>query len=231
MGLETIIPQSVMDIDFGSIFKGGSMFFMLILSLIVLAIIVGCVFYFYSQKKLYNKRLHFFEEVNGRFIPVEDLLAAELVVPGTDIKVFHVKSNDLYLPRATKRMGKNKYWYAIRNNREIINFTMKNINDDMKEANLDFDHTDMRYAHTNLREIIKRSYRDKSTKWWKEYKDLISTIIFIFVMSISFSILIYQMTKLVGSIGGLVSRVSELIETAVQVQQSCSGQVSGVAPK
>ncbi len=228
MALGDILPESVQNIDFGTIFKGGSMFFLLILSLIVLAIIVGFLYYMVSQKKLYNKKLHFFEEVNGRFIPVEDMLAAELVIPGTDIKVFHVKSNDLYLPRATQRMGKNKYWYAIRNNREIINFTMRNINDDMKEAGLDFDHTDMRYAHTNLREIIKRSYRDKSTKWWKEYKDLISTIIFIFVMSIAFSVLIYQMTDLVSSISNLMGQATKLIENAVQVQQSCSAQVSGI---
>lgn len=208
---------------------GRMVTFVIILGLITA--IVGYIMYSRKNKKLYNIDLHFFEEVNGQMIPVKDMKAAELVVPGTNIRVFHVKENDLYLPRGTRLMGKNSYWYAIRSNRELVNFTLVNINKEMKEAKLDYDHTDQRYAYTNLKEIIKRNYRDKSVKWWKEYKDVIATVVFIFVLSLSFFFLISRMGKLIDSIGPLIESAAELQKQNADLLRALSTikQGSGLA--
>ncbi len=210
-------------IDIGGIGQGIGLFLTFLILFVFIAGIIGFFLYKSKEKKLYKEKLHFFEEVRGQFVPVEDLVAAELIVPNTDVRVFYVKSKDLYLPRGTRKMGKNSYWYAIRDNKEIINFIMTNLNKEMKEAKLDYDHTDMRYAHLNLREIIKRSYRDKSTKWWKEYKDIIATIVFIFVMSLSFFFLFSQVGKLIGQLSPLLERAAEILEQLAKFDSSCSG--------
>lgn len=206
--------------DLMSIAKGAGAFFLFVVILIIVAGITGTILYLRKQKKLYSNTLHFFEEVNGQMVPVKDLKAAELTIPGTSLKVFHIKSEDLFIPRGTKKMGKKSYWYAIRNNRELVNFTMVNLNEAMREAKLDYDHTDMRYAFANLKELIKRNYRDKSTKWWQEYKDVISTVIFIFVMSVAFFFLL-------GKIGKLLTQVSELLELGNQYIEAMANLKSG----
>ncbi len=211
------------DFDAGGIGASLGLVLTFIILFVFIAGIIGFFLYKNKEKKLYKEKLHFFEEVRGQFVPVEDLVAAELIVPNTDVRVFYVKSKDLYLPRGTRKMGKNSYWYAIRDNKEIINFIMTNLNKEMKEAKLDYDHTDMRYAHLNLREIIKRSYRDKSTKWWKEYKDVIATIIFIFVMSLSFFFLFSQVGKLIGQITPLLDKSTEILGQLAKFDSSCSG--------
>ena len=147
-------------------------------------------------------------------IPLGDDVACELIIPGTNINVFYIKEKDMYLPRPIKRMGKDAYWFAIRNNRELVNFKIKNINKEMTEANLEYDHTDMRYALTNLKELIKRSYRDKSQVWWKEYKEVISLVILIFVLTLSFIFIISKVGGLIDKVGGLIENADRLIQVA-----------------
>ena len=186
--------------------------------LFLLFILVGAIFYFVyylkKKKKSYNKKIFWFEEVHGDMIPIGEDAACELIIPGTNINVFYIKTKDMYLPRPIKRMGKDAYWFAIRNNRELVNFVMKNINKEMKEANLEYDHTDMRYALTNLKELIKRNYRDKSQPWWREYKEVISLIILVFVLTLSFIFIISRVGALIDKVGVLIEHADHLIQIA-----------------
>jgi len=186
--------------------------------LIFLFILVGGIFYFVfylkKKKKRYNKKIFWFEEVHDNMIPIGEDLACELIIPGTNINVFYIKKKDMYLPRPVKRMGKDAYWFAIRNNREIVNFAMKNINKEMTEANLEYDHTDMRYALTNLKELIKRNYRDKSQPWWREFKDVIGLIVLIFVLTLSFIFIISRVGILIDQVGVLIEHADQLIQLA-----------------
>ncbi|KKL63716.1 hypothetical protein LCGC14_2172310 [marine sediment metagenome] len=177
----------------------------------------GILYWWLTTKKnkvLNNKKIFWFEEVNGNMTAVDEDVASELTIPGTNINVFYIKRKDMYLPRPVKRMGKDAYWFCIRNNREIVNFKMKNLNKEMSESNLDFDHTDMRYALTNLKELIKRNYRDKATVWWREYKDVIAIVIFVFVLTLSFFFIISKVGTLIDKIGVLIDHADQLIKLA-----------------
>ncbi len=215
LGFENIKGTEWMDnINLGGFASGANQLFIILGLFILAGGILFTFLYISKNKKLYSKNLHFFEEINGEMAHVEDCKAAELTIPQTNIKVFYVKTKNMYLPRGTRRMGKNSYWYCIRNNKEIINFVMTNLNKEMKEAKLEYDHTDMRYALANLKELIKRNYRDKSKKWWQEYRDVIAVVVFVFVMSLSFFFTLKQMGNLVGDIGNLISRLEPLIHAA-----------------
>lgn len=187
-------------------------------SLLILFLAAGGLFYFFyflkKRKKHYNKHIHWFEEVNGIMMAVGDDVARELTIPGSNITVFYIKEKDMYLPRPVIRMGKDSYWFAIRNNREIVNFSMANINKEMKEAKLEFDHTDMRYALTNLRELIQRNYKDKSQAWWREYKDVIGLVVLIFVLTLSFIFIISKVGDLINQVGALIEHADQLVQTA-----------------
>ncbi len=189
-----------------------------ILLAIFILLCVGTVVFFvlwkYKNKKIYNKKIHWFEEVNGSMVPVDNDLATEMTIPNTSITTFYIKKKDLYLPRPTKRMGKDTYWFVIKNNREIVNFAMKNINEKTKEGTLDYDHTDMRYALVNLRAMIQRNYRDNSKPWWREYKDVIGLVILIFVLSLSFFFLFTKTGELIGQVGQLIEHADKLVQSA-----------------
>ncbi len=216
MGFLDNIPglEGAIDIDFGGILsKIGSFALIIILFIFVMGIFYT-ILWTKKQKKLYNKDIYWFEEIHGEMVSIDNDKAAELTIPGTNIQVFYIKKKDLYLPRPVIRMGLNSFWFAIRNNREIVNFSMKNINKEMQEANLNYDHTDMRYALTNLKELIKRNYRDKSQAWWREYKEVISLVILIFVMSLSFFFLLSKIGTLIDQVGALIDHADQVVKTA-----------------
>jgi len=194
--------------------SGIGQFSLLFLLFLVVGGIFYGVYYVKKNKKLYNKKIFWFEEIHGEMVPIGDNKACELTIPGTNITVFYIKEKDMYLPRPVKRMGKEAYWFAIKNNREIVNFTMKNINSEMKEANLEYDHTDMRYALTNLKDLIKRNYKDKSQPWWREYKEVISLVILIFVLTLSFIFIISKVGTLIDKVGVLIEHADNLIQIA-----------------
>lgn len=202
-------------------FGRGVLLFGVIMGFFLIAFTIALIIaYKKYQKRTYNITLHFFEEVNKAMIPISDFKACELTIPNTNIKVFYVKGYDLYLPRGTKPMGKKSYWYAIRNNRELINFTLKSINKDLEEAGLDFDHTDMRYAETNLRELINRSYKKKGLKWWQEYKDVITNAIYIIIVTISIMFVLWRVGILIDKLGVLIDTLNTVVKELTVLKSS-----------
>jgi len=221
LGLENIRGlEFLSDIDITKFLTGVGQ---IILS-IVLFVIVGAGIYFIfswlSKKKTYNKNIYWFEEGPERMIPIGQDQATELIIPGTNIPVFYIKSKDMYLARPVRKMGKNDFWFAIRNNSEIINFSMKNLNTEMKEAGLDYDHTDMRYASSYLKELIKRNYRDNSQPWWREYKELISVVVLLFVFTLCMIFIMVQMGKIADKLGLLIDHADQLVQAAKSLSKT-----------
>jgi hypothetical protein len=208
-GLEGLPNLNLMNLlKMGGQFLGGALIF------IFIAVSVYGFFKWKNRVKEVNK-IYWFEEVNGQMVPIDKVDdAQELTLPNSNIKVFFIKKRKMYLPRPVKKMGPRHYWFCIRNNREIVNFTMKNLNVEMSEAGLDFDHTDMRYALTYLKDLIQRNYRDKATPWWKEYKDIIAVVILVFVLTVAMFFIMSKLGSLADKIGVLIDHADTLVKSA-----------------
>ena len=197
--------------------------------LFVIAIFGGLAYFFMKKKKDKKtpmKKIGWWEEVQGKLIPTEMDDAKEIIIPGTRLRVFYIKSKDMWLPRFTRGITKDLFYIAITPKREIVNFTLTSISEDMSKAGLEYDHTDMIWASENLREFIKRNYRDKSTPWWKAYQGVITTAIYIIILTFSFVVILYFMRELLNDIGGVANSVGGLIDKV----NSCNPQGSGIAP-
>ena len=72
----------------------------------------------------------------------------------------------------------------------------------------------MRAPNEFLKELINRNYRDKATPWWKEYKELIATVILIFVLGVTFFFLFSKLGSLVDKIGILIDHADLLVKSA-----------------
>ncbi len=226
LGLENIQGLEFLNGDiFSSVFSGISAFSKFMMIAILGGGLLLAYLYFQNQKKSYNNKIHIFEEINGQMIPLRDDVAIEMTIPGTTVKVFHVKGSNMYLPRPTRAMGKNSYWFAIRRNREWVNFTMKNLNDQMKEAGLDHDHTDMIYANAQLKKLIERNY--KKEKWWQAYKQEISLAILILMLTFSFWFLLGEIKEIVGGLNPLVEAMKEVTQLNQQTLSSIDNIITG----
>ena len=198
--------------------------------ILIIIVVVGALVFFYmkkaKEKKTPSKKIGWWEEVQGKLIPTEVDKIKEIIIPGTRLRVFYIKSKDMWLPRFTKGLTKDLFWVAITPRRELVNFVLGSLSADMKTAGLEYDHTDMIWASENLREFIKRNYRDKSTPWWKAYQGVITTAIYIIILTFSFVIILYFMRQIIGDMGGVLNGIEKLLNE----MESCNPSGSGLAP-
>lgn len=184
--------------------------------LLVAIIIGGAVFYYYSRKlkkQQFKNKIPIFMEINGKRTRITVDSAKELFVPDSNISLYYLKSKKIFMPRPTRAMAKNEYWYSISPNGEWVNFDLSVDPEQSTLAQANYDHRDTRYAYTNLKDIIKKNYKDKAIKWWKEYSHLISFIIIVFVMVLGMWILIAKMGKLIDVMSILVEKMTEFQKT------------------
>ncbi len=198
--------------------------------IVIFIVIIGAMVFFFMKKakerKTPVKKIGWWEEIQGKLIPTEMDKVKEIIIPGTRLRVFYIKSKDMWLPRFARGLTKDLFYVAITLKRELVNFTLGSLSEDMKTAGLDYDHTDMIWASENLREFIKRNYRDKSTPWWKAYQGVITTAIYIIILTFSFVIIIFFMRQIIGDMGGVLSGIERLLDK----MESCNPRGSGIAP-
>lgn len=198
----------------------------LLLCVVVGALIFGILYVRSRNKNTQDlKKIGWWEETNQGLIPTRMDDAEEIIIPGTALRVFYVKTRDLWLPRFTRGITKDLFYVAMTPNRQMVNFSLKRLTETLEEANLQIDHTDMLWAAENTREFIKRNYKDKSIKWWQAYQGVITTAIYILILTFSFILILYMMKGLTDKIGALLSTANEA------VKMSCQNAFnSGVAP-
>lgn len=184
--------------------------------IVVAALVGGMVFMYFRWKKGKAsgsfKEIQWWEEVSGQLIPVRKDKATEIIIPGTNLRVFYIKDKNMWLPRFSRGITQNTFFVAITRNKELINFTLQSIDDQLAKASLTYDHTDMRWAAENLREFVKRNYKDKATTWWKEFSQIIGVAIFIVFMTISLVTIIYFLKGVVQDIGVVANQLGVAID-------------------
>lgn len=162
--------------------KAGDFMFYFIIFLVI-ATIVGIGFYFLYQKKIYNKTLVIFEEVNGRAVQTQQLKGRETTIPKTTIQVLQLKSGQV-LPKPVLKMGKDSYLFFIRDDGEWINFEFTNLNKELVKLDIKYNHVDMRYANSSLKELIKENHGSKD--FWSQYGAWVIMGGFVILIGIAF---------------------------------------------
>lgn len=200
-----------------------------VLLVVIIISVVGFIAFWLIKKKGKKttsvKKIGWWEEVHSELVPTTIDEAEEITIPGTRLKVFYIKSKNMWLPRFTRGITKDLFYVVITPQREIVNFTLGSVSQDMEKAGLNYDHTDMIWASENIKEFVKRNYRDKSVKWWQAYQGVITVAIYLIIMTFCLAIILYFMKQLVGDLRGVVSSTGELMKQL----NSCYPQGSGIA--
>ena len=216
--------------DFGlGINVGGLVDKLLTFGIIILTILIvsAMVFFFMkwkNKKKKPQKKISWWEDLHGSLIPTTTENAEEIIIPGTRLRVFYIKARDMWLPRFTRGVTKDIFFVAITPKRELVNFTLTSIGEDMEKAGLNYDHTDMIWASENIRDFIKRNYRDKSTPWWKAYQGVITTGIYIVLLTVSFVVILYFMREMMVEMKSILNGIEQLLKQ----MDACYPKGSGI---
>lgn len=202
---------------------------------VVILIIAGAITFFYYSKKLskaqFKHQIPIFQNINGKHTRVGIDKAKEVFIPDSNVSLFYLKGHKIYIARPTRAMGKDEFWYSISENGEWINFDMSMVDDNDTLAKANYDHRDTRYAYINLKDIIKRNYKDKSIKWWKEHAATITFIIVSFIFIGSCWILLAKIGNLIQQLAPVAENMRLAAESmskgVMQAQNINSGVIVG----
>ncbi len=181
-----------------------------IIFFIVLACLVGGVVYYISSRKQYSKKIHMFEEIAGRAVPVGLDTAKEIILPNTSIRAIYLRKRKVFLPRPSIQTGKGHYWYFIRKDGEWNNIGLENLNKKLDQLKIHYDHTDMRMANASLKKLIEKNY--KKLNWLKEYAPYIAIGILIFILAISAFLILNQANKNLSGLNAGVEQNTKVLE-------------------
>lgn len=197
---------------------GNSFFYITIFVIILILLAIGAVGIVILIRHLqFNKKIEIYEWRNGKPERIGKDRAKELKYNVLGDSVFYLKKRHKYLPRGVIKMGKNLYFYVIRDDGEWVNFTMGDINQRFNEADVKFIHPDMRAFKSGLVKVMKDRFEKK-----KGIKDiLLSAMPYIFIILCAIA-LYFIADRLVAFLDKLPQVVDKLDSLLGKMNNICS---------
>ncbi len=217
MTAHDILGQLGVDVDIGFGWIGDIVIFL------VVAALIGVATFIYASKKSYNKSIIKYREIDGITRKTGTERAKEIVLPGTSVRAFYLKSSGFFIPRPSIETGINEYWYFVRKDGEWMNIGIENVNEKLKELGLHFDHTDMRMANAALKRLVDKSY--KKINWLKEYAPYIGFGVIIIMVSVGGYLVMGESSKVVSAAALNVEALAKITET----MNSLLGNINNIA--
>ena len=214
-------------------FSGGGiltvvMFFVIIIILIMIGALVT---YFVIMALVYNKRIVIFEKIGGRAEVTIRAKAREVKVGDGGDTAFYIQRVKKFVPTPTIQTGRRTYWYYKRNDGELINIGISDIDEQMRVVKAHFLDKEMRYSRTALQRNMRERY-DK-LKFWDKYGGLIMYTVLIAITGIMVYLLFDKFIEVSSSVASAVNSAKEVLDAsrdlllAVDNVQSGSG---GIVP-
>ena len=186
-----------------------------LLFVLVLGAVFGLWVWWYMNKKAYKYTIVIFEKVDGRYKNNSKDKAMERKLGTGGDTIFYLQKLKKIVPRPTIQTGANTFWFVKREDGELINIGMEDIDMKMKEVGVYYLENEMRYARASLQKLNKD--RNLQESFWAKYGRDILTIIFIIVVSMMLLLIASKLMQIVGSIDGLIQSSKAVMDKGGEV--------------
>ncbi len=216
----------VPNIDGASIFG----FLTWVVVFIIFCVIVGIGAFLIIRRLKFNKKVVIFEKVNGVFQPVSKDRAMFIKHGKAGDTVFYFRKMKRYQPNPTYQTGKNTYWFWLREDNELINFSPGDFDEQSRELGAKFLDKEMRYARTSLQETFKERYVKPS--FMAQYGTFIFNIVAYAIIGVFLYLIVGELIKAIGSVEHLVESASAVVDSSKELLTAMdninSGSSSGI---
>lgn len=228
MAIQQELSRFVPSIDTGTITTA-----LIYIGVGVLVIIgLAVFFYFYMNKKRFNKKYHIFRSINNKPEWIETVAVAfERVGMAGDYWARTIKGQ--ITPRPKTEIKKNEYFMFEKEDGELINFGLEDINELLKQAKSKFVDEDMRLSRISIQKILKERLDKKS--WWDTYGQYVFTAVLGIILVVSVVIVFNKLSEVLEGLQPLVASINDIAKTlndGLIRQQSgiISANYTGVKP-
>lgn len=216
--VKSVIPS----VSGSDIFGFGAWF----MGILFFAGVIGCVLYFYSQKKNFNLKIKIYRKINGVVQQVASDIGCLDKIGKYKDEVLLVKKHHKWLPRPKFRTGINTYTYFIREeDGEWVNVCIEDIDLEMNKLKMKFDTSDNKYARSSLHKLIDQNYKSNADKF-KELLPYIGFGFLIFMLVLGFWFLLGKGLELATSLNTNIEAMGQIMTKTEEVlgalQNVCS---------
>lgn len=202
----------------------GTVFLWIIIAIIFIVIVLGIVIYFYSRY-LYNQKVMIFGKVGGVPMFKRQDAGRFMKMGSAGDRLIHFKKGARYLSVPTIQMGKNIWWYWEREDGELINIGLKDLDNEMKKMGAYFVDSDMRMQRLGIQKNLENRFENKS--FFEKYGQMIATTIYVVFVTIALVVLFSKLVDVANSINKMGAEVGEMARV---VEQYYMKRVGGLAP-
>lgn len=192
--------------------EGASSFILVLVGAVLFCGALCVVAYLVILHLRYNKKIKVFKKVGLQIIPVAEDKGWEERLEMAGDTWLRVRKSKKILPTPSIQMGKNEYWYYVREDGEWINFRLGNFDEQMRELGAYFVDMDMRLQRLGIRKNIQDRFN--KVTFWQKYGGMIMSVVYILVVTICLVILFRQMS---GAWGGATQMAEAVKEMAQEV--------------
>ena len=198
---------------------------------VIFSFLVGIGVYLFVQRLKYNKQVVIFEKINGQFEPIKKDRAMLISHGRGGDKIFYIRKLKRYQPMPAYQTGRNTYWFWLRQDGELINFTPGDFDWESKQLGAKFLDKEMRYARVELQETLKERYN--KPKFWEKYGGFILNIVAIAIILLFFWLIVREFLNSLGALQTVTDTTNKVLDRASTVISSldniCTGG-SGIKP-
>lgn len=202
----------------------GNVLILIILFVVLIASLCGLVIYIIYRKSFSQKIVIF--SLIGNKPTLKMIDKAKIVRMGmAGDTLFYLKKLKKMIAPPTIQMGKKTWWYWQREDGELINFSLADLNEEMRKAGAYFVDIDMRMQRLGIEKNLRDRFQKES--FWKKHAGTIMGVIFIVLVTVS---LVVLFAKLVDVADALTETASAVKEMALAVEGTEGERPSGLTP-
>lgn len=206
----------------------GNFIIWLMLSLLFVGVI-GFIIGFIIWRRTYKHTIVIWGMVGNNPTEKEILKGKGVPIGNAGDRLMYVRGRKKLIPYPTLQTGNNKWLFWEREDGELINITINNVDTTMKQMNVKFIDTDMRMQRLGIEKNLQ--FRLQQQGFWAKYGQMIMNVIFYVLIMMILIVLFVQWRKTAESITKAVTVASEVMKYQCSgLPEGNSGEGSGVIP-
>jgi len=189
----------------------------IIIGFILVAVMTVAIIWFLLNRK-YNKIITIFEKVGGEFVPVGKDRGMEVRYSSAGDSITYLRRRKRYIPNPQIQTGRRQYWFYVREDDELINFGLQDLNDEGTRVGAKFLDKEMRYSRTQIQKGLKDRYESPSI--WAKYGIYIISFSYIALIGVMVWLLFDKWVDLAQATAGSVETASVVLDRIDQILSS-----------
>lgn len=193
--------------------------------IVIVLAILGFILFWWINKRTYTQNIWIFGKVGG--VPMLKFIDRGRMMPFgmAGDRLLNLKKMKKYLPPPRIQMGKDIYWFYEREDGELINFSLEDLDEKQRKAGAYYVDTDMRMQRLGIEKNLRERMERKG--FFEKYGSTIAGAIFVIMVTVALVVLFSKLKDVAGSMDAMAGSVNAM---ASSVDQFYSARIGGESP-